>query len=44
MRLYGGIDVHANNCYLALLDEEARVAVGGRVPNDLEAILQALAP
>ena len=44
MTLYGGIDLHSNNCYVALLDEGDRVVSDGRLPNDLEAVLQVLAP
>lgn len=44
MSLYCGIDLHSNNCYLAVLDEQLRPVLGRRVPNSLETILAALAP
>jgi Transposase and inactivated derivatives len=39
MELYGGIDLHSNNCRVVLLDEEDRVAYEKRLPNDLGYIL-----
>jgi hypothetical protein len=33
MKLYGGIDLHSNNCVMVLLDEEDRV-VYWRRPSD----------
>ena len=44
MALYCGIDLHSNNSYLAVLDDDDQVVGRGRVPNDLEAVLQALEP
>ena len=44
MSLYCGIDLHSNNCYLAVLDEQLQPVLGRRVPNSLETILAALAP
>jgi transposase len=44
MTLYCGIDLHATNSYLAVLDEQLRPVLGRRVPNCLEAILEALEP
>ncbi len=44
MALYCGIDLHSNNSYVAVLDDDDRVVGRGRVPNDLEAVLQALEP
>ncbi len=44
MGLYCGIDLHSNNSYVAVLDDDDRVVERGRVPNDLEAVLQALEP
>ena len=44
MALYCGIDLHSNNSYVAVLDDDDQVVGRGRVPNDLEAVLQALEP
>lgn len=44
MSLYCGIDLHSNNCYLAVLNEQLQPVLGRRVPNSLETILGALAP
>jgi hypothetical protein len=44
MALYCGIDLHSNNSYLAVLDDDDQVVGRGRVANDLEAVLQALEP
>ena len=44
MSLYCGIDLHSNNCYLAVLDEQLQPVLGRRVPNSLGTILAALAP
>jgi transposase len=43
MRLYCGIDLHSNNSYLVVLDEQDRVVWGRQLPNDLRLILQELA-
>ncbi|MEE8125324.1 MAG: transposase [Nitrospirales bacterium] len=42
--LYGGIDLHANNSVLVVLDDEDQVVYRKRFPNDLEHILIQLAP
>jgi transposase len=42
--LYGGLDLHSDNTYCALLDAERNVVFERRLPNHLEAILQALEP
>ena len=42
--LYGGIDLHANNSVIVLLDGADQVLVQKRVCNDLEVILALLAP
>lgn len=39
MALYGGIDLHGNNSFIALLDDQDRVVFDKRVKNDLETIL-----
>ena len=44
MKLYGGIDLHASNSVIALLDEQDRVKYQRRLPNDLPKILEELAP
>lgn len=43
-KLYGGIDLHANNSVIVILDEQDQVQYRKRVPNELEPILQQLAP
>ncbi len=42
--LYGGIDLHANNSVIVVLDEEDQIVYRKRLPNDLEPILLQLAP
>ena len=44
MRLYCGIDLHSNNAYVVVLDEQDRVAYRRRLRNELGLILQELAP
>lgn len=44
MNKYSGIDLHANNCVVAVIDEEDRVCCQRRVANDIEAIVALLAP
>ena len=44
MLLYGGIDLHANNSVVVLLDEQDQVIYQKRLPNDLTTILEQLAP
>jgi transposase len=44
MKLYGGIDLHSNNCVMVLLDEEDRVVYEKRLPNDLGYVLLELSP
>ncbi len=39
MKLYGGIDLHSNNCVVVLLDEGDQVRYRRRLPNDLDYIL-----
>jgi transposase len=43
MKLYGGIDLHSNNCVVALLDEQDRVVYQKRLGNDLDYLLEQLA-
>lgn len=44
MKLYGGIDLHANNSVVVLLDEQDQVVYQKRLRNDLGQLLQQLAP
>ncbi|MFQ5696312.1 MAG: IS110 family transposase [Terriglobia bacterium] len=44
MKLYGGIDLHATNNVVVLVDEQDRVVYEKRLRNDLGQILQQLAP
>ncbi len=44
MPLYGGIDLHANNSVVVLLNEQDQVIYQKRLPNDLPTILEPLAP
>jgi transposase len=41
---YSGIDLHSNNCVVVVTDEQDRVLVSKRLPNQLEAIIALLAP
>ena len=43
-KLYGGIDLHANNSVVALLDEQDHPVYQKRLHNDLPEILTQLAP
>ena len=44
MSLYGGIDLHANNSVIVLLNEQDEVIYQKRLPNDLPTLLEQLAP
>jgi transposase len=44
MSLYGGIDLHANNSVVVLLNEQDQVIYQRRLANHLPTILEALAP
>jgi len=44
MRLYCGIDLHSNNSYVVVLDEQDRVVYQHRLGNDLRQILEELVP
>ena len=44
MPLYGGIDLHANNSVVVLLNAQDQVIYQKRLPNDLPTILEQLAP
>ena len=43
-KLYGGIDLHANNSVIVLIDEQEQVVYEQRMPNDLANILAQLRP
>ena len=44
MKLYGGIDLHSNNSYLVLIDDEGTVIVRSRMGNEIGRVLQTLQP
>ena len=44
MPRYGGIDLHANNSVIVLLNEQDEVIYRKRLSNDLPTILEQLAP
>ena len=44
MSLYGGIDLHANNSVVVLLNEQDEVIYQKRLPNDLTTIMSQLDP
>src|SRR4029450_9118509 len=44
MSLYGGIDLHANNSVVVLLNDQDQVVYQKRLPNNLPTILEQLAP
>lgn len=44
MRLYCGIDLHSNNVYLVIRDQDGRVVLRRRIPTDLALIRAALEP
>jgi transposase len=44
MSLYGGIDLHANNSVVVLINEQDQIHYQKRLPNDLTTILEQLAP
>jgi len=44
MKLYGGIDLHSNNCVVHLIDEDGQPVFKRRIPNDLFTILLQLGP
>ena len=43
-KLYGGIDLHANNSVVVVLNEHDQVVYRKRLPNEVEAMLDQLAP
>jgi transposase len=44
MKLYGGIDLHSNNHYLVVIDEQDHVQYRQRLANAREVVLRALEP
>ncbi len=44
MQVYAGIDLHANNNYLGVVDADGKRVFGKKLPNDPEMILGALDP
>lgn len=44
MELYAGVDLHKNNSYLAIIDENNRCMYRGRVMNDLDVLMAKLEP
>ena len=44
MQLHGGIDLHANNRVVVLLDQQDYVVYQKQLPNDLPSLLQQLSP
>ncbi len=43
-KLYGGIDLHANNSVIRLVDDQEQVVYEKRTPNDLSKVLFQLRP
>jgi transposase len=44
MKIYVGIDLHSNNSFVALVDEENKAVYKKRLPNELTVLLEALEP
>ena len=44
MKIYTGIDLHSNNSYLSIINKEGKLLYSKKQPNDLEVILEILAP
>lgn len=44
MKIYGGIDLHSNNCFIVLIDENDKIVFEKRMPNELGVILKGLEP
>jgi transposase len=44
MKLYGAIDLHSTNSVTVLIDEQDKVVYRKRLPNDLQLIIEQLAP
>ncbi|MBE3671559.1 IS110 family transposase [Pseudoalteromonas distincta] len=44
MKLYGGIDLHSNNCVIAIINEHSETLTVKRLNNDMSVILSFLSP
>ncbi len=44
MKLYAGMDLHSNNTYIGISDEDDSRVFKGRFPNQLSVILKVLEP
>lgn len=44
MKLYGGIDLHSNNCVVVLVDENSREVLRKRIDNDIFKMIALLEP
>jgi len=44
MKYYSAIDLHSNNSFVVVLDENDKIVLEKRYPNDLEKINLALSP
>jgi transposase len=44
MRLYGGIDLHSNNSFTTLIDQNDKAVFEKRMPNELGVVLKGLEP
>lgn len=44
MSLYAGIDLHANNSYLAVIDDTDELVEAKRQPNDMKSVRRVLEP
>ena len=44
MPLYAGVDLHANNSYLAVIDDTDELVEARRQPNDIESVRRTLEP
>jgi uncharacterized FlaG/YvyC family protein len=40
MKLYGGIDLHSNNCVVVLVDEEGGEVLRKRIDNELSKMIR----
>jgi transposase len=44
MKLYGGIDLHSNNCVVTLVDEDGHKVLNKKIDNDLSKMIALLEP
>ncbi len=42
MKYYCGIDLHSRDCFLCVIDDNGRILVRKKLPNDLKMILDQL--